>query len=362
MREGVIGMSLIRPTRRELLKAVPALIGASALPAFGQTGGRPVRFFVIGDWGRGGNNDQLAVAAQMRREAADNRPAFIASTGDNFYTLGVSSTDDSHWRRSFQNVYSGEEYHRIPWHPVLGNHDYGGNVQAQLDYGRVDPSGRWQFDPDRRSGPPQRYYRKSIVSDGGGRADLFFIDTVLWAGREAFPFNLLGSRISRREQQEQVRWLSDQLLDSEAPFKFVFGHHGIHSIGPHGGTMQMAQLDDMLRYHRVTAYIHGHDHCLFHIENRGMHYICSGGGSEVKADYHGGLEPGCVYANYCDLEGRTDRPFPIWRSFIPDAGFATFDLYADRVDVALIGRRVRDHNPHRFVLSPTPRESLRSAL
>lgn len=346
-------MSLLKPTRRELLKAVPALLGASALPAFGQTGETPLNFLVIGDWGRRGNSDQVRVATKMAAKIALRKPSFIATTGDNFYNLGVSSVDDSHWERSFRNVYSGPEYEGIPWHPVLGNHDYGGNVQAQLDYVDDDPSHRWQMDAGNPRGRRKSYYSKQIVSEGGGRADLFFIDTVMWAGREAFPFNILGSRISAREQRDQADWLNQQLSASTAPFKFVFGHHGIHSIGPHGGEMQMAELDNILRYHGVTAYVHGHDHCLFHIRNGDMSHICSGGGSAVKADYHGGHpEPGCVYSGFCNSAGLEDGPFPVWRSFIRDAGFASFDLYADRVVFELIGRGDAEPSWHGFELRP----------
>jgi hypothetical protein len=156
----------------------------------------------------------------------------------------------------------------------------------------------------------------------------------MWIGKEGFPFYFLGSDISADGQRLQAEWLVRELRGSTARFKFVFGHHGVHSIGPHGGEMQMAQLDDVLRQYGVTAYVHGHDHCLFHISHRGMDYICSGGGSKVLATYTGGRAPGCVYDGFCD-----PAVFPHWprNAFVRDAGFASFDVYRDRVAFSLLG-------------------------
>jgi tartrate-resistant acid phosphatase type 5 len=321
-------MSLIRPNRRELLAAIPLVVGASAFagPVFAQAAQKPPNFLVVGDWGRGGHHNQQAVADRMGAEAAAKGSQFIASTGDNFYMLGVSSIHDTKWRSSFEDVYAHPAFHAIPWYPVLGNHDYGGNVEAQIHYGR-EVSPRWKMDG--------RHYHPPIAMPGGVSVDFFFIDTVTWIGREGFPFSFLGSEISATGQRDQAVWLVNALGASTARFKFVFGHHGIHSIGPHGGEMQMAQLDNVLRRFGVTAYVHGHDHCLFHISHNGMDYICSGGGSKVLATYTGGREPGCVYNGFCDPSG-SDVPFPRWHSFIRDAGFASFDIYPDRVDFDLV--------------------------
>lgn len=341
-------MTLFRPTRRQFVASLPLLAGAAAIPrlAWAQPAETPLNFLVVGDWGRGGHHNQRAVADRMGAAAVDSHPDFIASTGDNFYMFGVSGVNDPKWRSSFENVYVHPGFGRIPWYPVLGNHDYGGNVQAQIDYGQAHP-GRWHMD--------DHYYRRSLTSPGGATVDLFFIDTVMWIGKEGFPFYFLGSDITREAQRDQAIWLVRELGRSRARFKFVFGHHGIHSIGPHGGQMQMAQLDNVLRRFGVTAYIHGHDHCLFHISHteldpagrsdRRLDYICSGGGSQVLATYTGGPDRGCVYRGFCDTGG-ADSPYPLWHSFIRDAGYASFDVYSDRVIFrlkSLHGPSDRDH-------------------
>ncbi|HTF80063.1 MAG TPA: metallophosphoesterase, partial [Cytophagales bacterium] len=97
-------------------------------------------FFVIGDWGRNGEENQTEVAKSMKWCAERIDPRFIISTGDNFYTYGVASIDDPQWMSSYENIYKGNALH-IEWYPVLGNHDYLGNTQAQIDY--TKKSRRW---------------------------------------------------------------------------------------------------------------------------------------------------------------------------------------------------------------------------
>lgn len=201
----------------------------------------------------------------MAAEARRRTPAFIVSTGDNFYTFGVSSETDRQWQSSFENIYHHDSIVDIPWYPVLGNHDYGGNVEAQIRY--RGPRRRWNM--------AGHYYQPIIPAATAAGVDLLFIDTVAWIGREGLPFYFLGDRVIPNLQREQADWLIDRLAAPGSRFKFVFGHHGIYSIGPHGGAMQLTELDAVLRSGGAT-YVHGHDHCLFHITRANMDYICSG--------------------------------------------------------------------------------------
>lgn len=335
-------MVLLRPTRRELLTSIPLLAGAASFgsPLFAATERPLFNFLVVGDWGRGGKDNQGKVAERMGETAQSARSSFIASTGDNFYRLGVTSVDDRQWRTSFEEVYTHPGLRHLPWYPVLGNHDYGGSVKAQIDY--KGPTGRWKM--------AGRYYPLLGGPSGSQDADFFFIDTVTWLGVESFPYYFLGSDIRKEDQKLQAQWLVEALASSKARFKFVFGHHGIYSIGPHGGQMQMKELDDVLRRFCVTAYIHGHDHCLYHISHRGMHYICSGGGSQVLATYTGGAGPGCVLPAFCNPASGGDV-FPRWQAFIRDAGFASFNVYANRVEFDLLPLRTIDPAHHWALLA-----------
>ncbi|WP_298163892.1 hypothetical protein [Novosphingobium sp.] len=56
---------------------------------------------------------------------------------------------------------------RATYSSAIGNHDYRGNPQAQLDYARTSP--RWRM--------PQRHYQVSGAESGVPQLDLFVIDT-----------------------------------------------------------------------------------------------------------------------------------------------------------------------------------------
>ncbi len=80
------------------------------------------------------------------------KPEFIVSTGDNFYPNGVRSIMDHNWIASFENIYTAHSL-QTDWYVVLGNHDYGGDPQAEIDYSEVDR--RWNM--------PARYYSKVFL-------------------------------------------------------------------------------------------------------------------------------------------------------------------------------------------------------
>lgn len=160
-------MPLLLPTRREVLAAVPAAVTFVAAPRVWARATDPTLSFVaIGDWGRDGTSHQRDVAAHMGKAAAAIGSRFTASTGDNFYEIGVKTAQDAQWRTSFEDVYTDPAL-QFDWFTVLGNHDYRGVPRAELDYAKT--SKRWRM--------PSRYYAVSGRDIGFADADLFFIDT-----------------------------------------------------------------------------------------------------------------------------------------------------------------------------------------
>jgi len=128
-----------------------------------------ISFLVIGDWGSGDNPayapTQAAVAQAMAQVGLQEKIQFVVSVGDNFYEDGVQSTTDPKWATSFVNTYTGEALQKR-WYQMLGNHDYQGNVDAQLKY-KADP--RWHM--------PGRNYTFSLPVTGDIRATFIVIDT-----------------------------------------------------------------------------------------------------------------------------------------------------------------------------------------
>lgn len=224
-------------------------------------------FLLVGDWGRRGDPNQIQVSKQMGLFAARTNASFVISTGDNFYNDGVTSVTDSHWKESFESIYTAQSL-QVPWYVVLGNHDYRGNVQAQLDYSHSDR--RWNM--------PSRYFKKQFAVPSGAKLDIFFLDTNLLLNNSkthspAYP----------EECAAQLAWVSEELARSTASWKMVVGHHPIFSGGEHGNSPELIErLVPVLKKNHVDIYCNGHDHDLQHLRAAGIEFFCSGGGSQIR--------------------------------------------------------------------------------
>ncbi|MBL9097754.1 MAG: metallophosphoesterase [Alphaproteobacteria bacterium] len=264
-------------SRRQLLT------GAAALPLVfaasrAVTGTVPLAFLLIGDWGREGEDRQRDVAEQMGRIAAQRQCKFVVTLGDNFYERGVENTQDPHWQDSFEQIYTAESL-QVPWYAILGNHDYYGNPDAQIEYSKL--SSRWRM--------PARYYQQSMMSTDGATIDMFFLDTVEIEENYVIHHESDDDDENRRERAEshnaieQLVWLEGKLAASRAAWKLVFGHHPIMSGGEHGPTEELVMaIKPLLERYRVAAYFNGHDHDLQHIVGNGIHYIGCGAGSQTR--------------------------------------------------------------------------------
>lgn len=265
-------MTFPLPGRRTVLQGLAAGAAWPAQAAAG-VGDAPISFVAIGDWGRDGERSQRAVAQAMGRAAQDIGSRFVLSAGDNFYPAGVQSVTDPHWRRSFEDVYTSPAL-QTPWYAALGNHDYRGLAQAQVDYTRL--SHRWRM--------PSRYFKVPGQVLGSRLLDLFVIDTSPLV--DEFNLGELFQQVSRghlapHDNARQLAWLDSALRSSRAPWKIVMGHHPIYS-GGHGDSHELiAQVAPLLEAHGVQAYINGHDHDLQHIRRGRVDYICAGAGADA---------------------------------------------------------------------------------
>lgn len=231
-----------------------------------------LRFFVLGDWGRQGEYGQQETANSMAHRAKIVKPAFIATTGDNFYEYGVDSIMDPLWKLSFEQVYHHSSLH-IPWYPVLGNHDYGMNPDAQIEYSEV--SSRWSM--------PSKYYRQDYQLKDGTAILILYIDTSPFI--EGLMLDTMFASASKEKTMEQLSWLERQLAMSDAEWKIVVGHHPLYSTGVmHGDQPEMiAYFEPLFHKYKVQAYFCGHDHDIQHLKPAGYtHYIISGAGSMMR--------------------------------------------------------------------------------
>ncbi|XP_031558050.1 tartrate-resistant acid phosphatase type 5-like [Actinia tenebrosa] len=204
------------------------------------------------------------VAKQMGKTAKKTHAKFVIGLGDNFYWKGVKDVHDFRFNATFENIFRAPSLHRTKWYMLAGNHDYLGNVSAQIAYTKV--SRRWHF-PD--------FYYTTVHRIGGTckTVQIVTIDTTLlcYKGGGIYP----GKR-------EQYRWLNEILRNSEADYLVVAGHHPVYSIGMHGSNVCLNdKLRPLLEKYDVTAYLSGHDHNMQHFKPlySNVHYLVSGSAS-----------------------------------------------------------------------------------
>jgi UDP-2,3-diacylglucosamine pyrophosphatase LpxH len=238
---------------------------------------KALHFIVMGDWGRNGENYQKEVADGMGKAAHDLDASFVVATGDNFYPYGVASAQDYQWISSFETIYTAQSLH-VKWYPVLGNHDYLTNPDAQVAYSSI--SSRWTM--------PSRYYSKTFTINGdtAQKVLMVFIDT------DPIEKQLRGQQHDSIKYpagavETQLQWIEQQLSQSKATWKIVVGHHPLYSGGWRANiqdTKNMrAFLEPVFRKHKVEVYISGHEHHLEYTKPPGnTHYVISGSASESR--------------------------------------------------------------------------------
>lgn len=237
-----------------------------------------VSFIVIGDWGQEGSKFQKVVANQMDIQAIKFNTQFIITTGDNFYPEGVKDVDDPHWQKSFNNIYNGKG-HQVPWYPVLGNHDYGANPQAQVEFSKKDK--RWKM--------PSRYYH--VNKSLGDSLNALFVFTDTSPFLRGYHRRDRGD-IRMQDTAAQLKWMKNLLSTSNDKWKIVIGHHPIYSAGSHGRTITLLNLfKPAFLQNKVDFFISGHDHSLQYlkVKNQPIHYLVSGGGSSNTSIYKRGF-------------------------------------------------------------------------
>lgn len=179
-----------------------------------------LRIVVAGDTGDGTARVAKGIAKIPSIDA-------VIIPGDNIYPCGVSAKDDPRWR-----ILDPLSNLGVPIFAVLGNHDYCGDEDAQINA----PLPNWKM-------PAKQYAIRSEV------ADFAMIDTE--------PY-LLG------HDQPTASFVRN-VFHANAKWRIVVGHHVVRSSGYHGyfpraEARRMRQLLPVLRDAKTDLYICGHDH------------------------------------------------------------------------------------------------------
>jgi tartrate-resistant acid phosphatase type 5 len=248
-----------------------------------------MRFFIVGDWGWYGIKvpanyppgeiadlaenaaGEITVAGAMGVLSSRRKPDFVLSVGDNFYPNGVKSVEDPRWDETFVKAYSSPGL-QVPWYVALGNHDYRGSVQAQIDYSGKSP--RWRM--------PARHYTYSEKTPTGVTVQFFVLDTS--------PFHTSlhkggHSDVAKQDTAAQLEWLERELTGSKADWKVLVGHHPIRTGGVRRDLKETSLgeiLPPIMKKHGVKIYFCGHEHDAQHVEFDGMHNFLIGNGGDTR--------------------------------------------------------------------------------
>ena len=256
-----------------LLTFVFANCHSSKSAAGNTTPDQTFTFFVLGDWGLKGKGNQLPVANEMIRQSKLHEPSLIMTVGDNFYENGVSSIDDEHWKLSYEDVYK-DMTKKYPWYVALGNHDYRGNVEAQIGYHSINPN--WNM--------PARYYTFVKTLPSNEKVRFLVIDTDPYILSYYSDLNY-KKVIAEQDTAKQTRWIDSVLAASKEEWKIVAGHHPLYSADDkRPDTSNLVRvMEPLFKRYKVKAYICGHVHDIQYNYpgNGNTGYIISGSGAKT---------------------------------------------------------------------------------
>lgn len=225
-----------------------------------------VKFAVIGDSGRG-NQAQYEIASRMAAFRAHFRFAFVLMNGDNIYEGPANAAD---YREKFEKPYKELLDDGVKFFATLGNHD----DPRQVDYAPFNMNGHRYY----TFGPPEDPLARLLTS-----VRFFAIDTVTL-------------------DRQQMRWLEQQLRESDADWKICFFHHPMYTSGRYrrASAAFRVALEPLFTRYGVDAVFAGHEH--FYMRStlqQGIQYFVSGGAASLR---HGDSAPAPFVARAFDTD------------------------------------------------------------
>ena len=213
----------------------------------------------MGDFGSG-KSDQFHVAKAVENLIRKYDTKLILGLGDNFYPNGVKSVYDDKFLDQFELPYSHLPKN-VKFYNVLGNHDYMGKVQPQIDYSQI--SKRWVMNNN------WYYFNKTINKN---TVRFYAIDTNL-------------EKLNEKMKEEQREGIINSILSSKAKWNIVYGHHPYRSTGYHGNCSKELEsfYNELINTGKIDILLSGHDHDqqLISVPNKPT-MIVSGTGSSYR--------------------------------------------------------------------------------
>jgi hypothetical protein len=235
----LLALAAVGQAVTEAQRAPAAAIGA-AVDVHPPAGKDSVKFLVIGDSGTG-DRAQNETGAQMWRAHAIFPYEFAIMLGDNLY--GSERPQD--FAAKFERPYKPLLDANISFYAALGNHD--------------DPN--------------QRFYKNFGM--GGKRFYTY--------QKKDVRFFVLDSNYMDQDQQ---RWLEEELSKSNSKWKIAYFHHPIYSSGGrHGSEVDLRSIvEPMFIKYNLNVVFAGHEHFYERLKpQRGINYFTAGGSAKLRA-------------------------------------------------------------------------------
>ena len=240
-------------------------------------------FYFVTDFGSvNGHGAKKLVADQMNLLAPKVNPRYIISGGDNFHSAAAMTVNDTVWKWDFEQFFKTGYIKDMDWYLGLGNHDYTGNPQCQLEYAKTHP--HWIM--------PARYF--TFVKETGNGASIRFV--ILDTNPFQTDYIKKGGHADAAHQdtKKQLHWVDSVLASSHETWKVVIGHHPIIHSGLFTGigSELLDQINPLLKKYKVDIYFSGHVHSFQHQQKDNIDYIV--GASTWKGRI---ITPG-IYSKY----------------------------------------------------------------
>jgi predicted phosphodiesterase len=268
-------------------RAVPSYSG------FAEIQGAKNRFLIVGDtqstshwefWReRNDKQRKLIIDEITRRE-----PAFVLHLGD----LTTRGSSEKHWQE-FDAIHKEFRKKKIPYFPILGNHElYGSDQKALRNYFQRFPHLR------------QRRWYSFTWKD----VAMVMVDSNL-------------STLTKDQIEQQTRWYSDELekfeKKPEIDIVIVCCHEPPFTnnrvIGPNK-KVEVSFAEPFLRFQKTRLFLSGHSHSYERFQTGDKFFIVSGGGGgprhKVTIDWRKQRPqdlfsgPELRFFHFCEIESR----------------------------------------------------------
>jgi len=251
-----------------------------------------LHFAIIGDNGTG-DKEQYEIGERLADWYGRFKFPLVVMMGDNIY--GSDRPQD--FVKKFESPYKALLDNGVKFYASLGNHD----------------------------SREQRYYQH------------FNMDGKLYysfkAPKQDVKFFALESTYM---DQDELKWIEDELKGSNEKWKIVFFHHPLYSsAGTHGSQLKLrAVLEPLFIKYNVTLVLNGHDHTYERIKpQNGIQYFVEGSSGQLRK---GDLRKGSPLTAFGNDQTRT---FMLMEIDGDTCTFNAIDMQGKVIDSGTITRR-----------------------